>query len=196
MSLTVNLKHLEHKKIVLIGASTGGPGQIQKIISSLPSLENTSIVIAQHMVQGFIESFAASLKNNTPNSVEIIKNNAEFKKATIYVCEEATHLNINSLTFTKEDGIKNSYNPDINTVFNSFSALCKKVELLVIILTGIGDDGVKATCTLSQNGARCLTETSKSAIVDGMPSRARAVVPNVEVYDIDQIIKIVSEFCE
>jgi len=65
------------KKVVLIGASTGGPGQIQKIIDSLPILSNTSIVIAQHMVDGFINSFTKRLQVNSDNSVKLIQNHLQ-----------------------------------------------------------------------------------------------------------------------
>ena len=65
-----------------------------------------------------------------------------------------------------------------------------------MILTGIGDDGVSACKELSLNGASCITESQKSAIVDGMPSRARLFVPNIEVEDINTIVKTISEFCE
>ncbi|MDD2449035.1 MAG: chemotaxis protein CheB, partial [Sulfurimonas sp.] len=56
-----NMSYRVPKKIVLIAASTGGPGQIEKIIKALPKLNDTSIVIAQHMVVGFMDSFAKRL---------------------------------------------------------------------------------------------------------------------------------------
>ena len=68
--------------------------------------------------------------------------------------------------------------------------------LLCVILTGIGDDGVEACKNLSLSGARCITESETSAIVDCMPCRARSLVPNIEVYEIDKIVQIISEFCE
>lgn len=193
-----NLKHSVPRKIVLIGASTGGPGQIQKIISSLPLLNNTSIVIAQHMVVGFLSSFASRLHKISDNTIQIIENNDIFESAKIYVAKGKTKLNIegHKLQFTQVMPNENEYNPDINILFNSFSPLCKEVDVLTIILTGIGDDGVQASKILVENGSRFLTETSESAIVDGMPSRARLLVPNAQSYSIERIIKVVEEFCE
>jgi len=188
------LKHLEPRKIVLIGASTGGPGQIQKIISSLPKLQNTTIVIAQHMVDGFMQSFANGLQNLSHNSISVIKNNQIFEKNNIYVCEGETKLTNNN--FSKTNSSSDSYNPNINIFFNSFTPLARDTQILCVILTGIGDDCVEACKNLSLNGARCITEGQESAIVDGMPSRARALVPNIEVYNIETVIKKISEFCE
>ncbi len=65
-----------------------------------------------------------------------------------------------------------------------------------VLLTGIGEDGVIGCKKLGVEGSRCLTETKESAIIDGMPSRAREFVPNIEIYPIENIVKIISEFCE
>ena len=188
------MKHSVPKKIVLIGASTGGPGQIQKIINSLPKLQNTTIVIAQHMVDGFMDSFANRFQNISYNSISVVKDNQIFKNANIYICEGETKLTNNS--FSKKNSSLDSYNPNINILFNSFCSLTKDSQILCLILTGIGDDGVDACKNLSLSGARCITESHESAIVDGMPNRARVLVPNIEVNDIDKIVKIISEFCE
>ena len=186
------------KKIILIGASTGGPGQIQKIIDSIPKLHNTSVIIAQHMVEGFIESFAKRLQSTTQNHISVIQDNQIFKNSHIYLCEGSTQINRDSyaLKFSHKAVEYNSFNPDINLLFNSFIPLSKDADILSVILTGIGDDGVNACRELSLNGAKCITESQKSAIVDGMPSRARLLVPDVEVLDIESIIKAISEFCE
>jgi len=188
------LKHSIPKKIVLIGASTGGPGQIQKIINSLPKLQNTTIVIAQHMVDGFMDSFANRFQNISHNSISVVIDKQTFASNNIYICEGETKLT-NSSFSTKSSSL-DSYNPNINILFNSFTSLTKDLKIVCVILTGIGDDGVEACKNLSLRGARCITESEKSAIVDGMPSRARALVPNIEVYDMKQIVEIISEFCE
>ena len=180
------------KKIVLIGASTGGPGQIQKIVASLPKLQSASIIIAQHMVDGFLQSFAKELQNNSLNKISVIADNQALQNANIYICEGETKLN--QRAFAKQAALKNSFNPNINTLFNSFTPLCKDKQILCVILTGIGDDGVESCKNLSLSGARCVTESEESAIVDGMPNRARASVKNIEVHNIEQIVKIIQEF--
>ncbi|MEA3370338.1 MAG: chemotaxis protein CheB [Campylobacterota bacterium] len=190
------MKHLELKKLVLIGASTGGPGQIEKILKSVPKLQNTSIIIAQHMVQNFMSSFANRLQSSSNNPVSVIQNKQRLQSANIYLCDGKTQLNSqNNSEFSRSPANNNSYNPDINILFDSFIPLCSDAEILCIILTGIGNDGVEACQNLSQNGAKCLTESSKSAIVDGMPSHARAAVSNIEVGDINMITQKISAFC-
>jgi len=188
------LKFSVPKRIVLIGASTGGPGQIQKIIDSLPKLKDTTIVIAQHMVNGFMDNFANRFQNIKHLSVSVVENNQSFENNNIYICEGETQLT--NGTFIKKETSLNSYNPNINILFNSFTSQVKDKKVLCVILTGIGDDGVEACKNLSFNGAVCITESKKSAIVDGMTSRARLLVPNIKVHNIDKIVQIISEFCE
>ena len=191
------MKHLKPKKVVLIGASTGGPGQIHKVLKEVPILHNTSIVIAQHMSDGFLKSFATRLKEPSLNNIELTQENKLFKSNTVYVCEKSISLNINKeqLIFKENKISKNSFNPDINLIFNSFANI-KDIKILCVILTGIGDDGVNACINLNKNGARCITESKDSAIIDGMPSHARELVLNIEVLDMQKIIKEISEFCE
>lgn len=190
--------HSIPNKIVLIGASTGGPSQIEKIVKSLPRLKDTSFVIAQHMIDGYIPSFAQRLQDKDINQIGVVQNNDTLKKAHIYLCTGFTYVEKQNheLIFKNKACDNNAYNPDINTLFNSFVSLSKDIKILCAILTGIGEDGVSASKELSLNGARCLTENESSAIVDGMPARARAVVPNIEVYSMDEIIKKIDEFCE
>lgn len=192
-----NLNLSVPKKIVLIGASTGGPGQIQKIITSLPVLTDTTLVIAQHMAKGFIPSFVKRLNEHSLNSIEIASDTQILESSHVYLCCGDTSIKQDgqSLRFTHKHAQENTFNPDINMIFNSFVPYAKNTNILSIILTGIGDDGVDGCKNLSINGATCLTENEKSAVVDGMTSRARENVPNVIVLDIDQIVSRIKEFC-
>ncbi|MDQ7059727.1 MAG: chemotaxis protein CheB [Sulfurimonas sp.] len=182
--------------MVLTGASSGGPGQIQKIVSSLAKLTDTSVIIAQHMVEGFFPSFASTLQKNTVNTIEIIQNNQVLEASKIYLGEGLTCLDARQVRFIKKTASLNGYNPDINTLFKAFVSFDKECKILCVILTGIGSDGVDACKALASNGAICITESKSSAIVDGMPKRARALVPNIKVHEMDEIIQAINEFCD
>lgn len=193
-----NLEISQATKIVLVGASTGGPGQIQKIINSLPQLHNTSIIIAQHMASDFMPSFAKRVQSHTALNVHIVKDGQKLESSSIFICEGNTQIKQKNsrLIFEQEKSSTDSYNPNINYVFNSFCTLTNELEILCVILTGIGDDGIEACQNLKSLGVRCMTESSRSAIVDGMPSRARANIKEIEIDDIENIVKKISEFCK
>jgi len=150
------------------------------------------------MVEGFMISFANRLKNNSKNPIKVVQNNQTLQNGHIYLSEGKTRVKKDhyGLVLTHETASSNSFNPDINTLFNSFLPLCNDIKILSIILTGIGDDGVNACKELSMKGVTCITESASSAIVDGMPSRARLLVPNIEIEDISTIVNKINRFCQ
>lgn len=191
------MKSHNPRKIVLIGASTGGPGQIEKIVSSLPLLNDTAVIIAQHMSMDFIPSFTKRLKELSANNISMVSNDTLVESGNIYLCHGITSVKKEGygLKFNVESSKQYKYNPDINTVFNSFIPFAQELEIVGIILTGIGDDGVEGCKQLSLRGVRTITQDEKSAIVDGMPSRARKEIQNIEIADITRIKEKIRNFC-
>lgn len=149
------------------------------------------------MAVGFIESFTKRLHDHSQNRLSLANNNSPMESGNIYICEARTSLMVNSsgFFFSKEDLLENSFNPDINLLFNSVTPFTQNFEILSVILTGIGSDGVDGCKALEAKGCQCLTETQQSAIVDGMPGRARAEVPNIKVQNMNEIIITIKEFC-
>ena len=184
-------------KVILIGASTGGPGQIESIIKALPKLEHTTIIIAQHMALDFIRSFVKRLGEYSNNSIQIVEDSLRLRAGNIYICQGITtiHSANTGLEFRLTCSKEYKYNPDINSVFSSFAPLVKSYKTLGIILTGIGDDGVSGCKELSLMGARTITQSHESAIVDGMPLRARQSIESIEVDDTNGIKNKIVEFC-
>ena len=193
----LNLKHSALNKIVLIGASTGGPGQIEKIIRALELLSDTTVIIAQHMAIDFIPSFVKRLQENSANPILMAIQNSAIKAGTVYFCHGMTTIKREGyeLSFKVESSKEHKYNPDINTVFGSFVQFASAIDILAVILTGIGDDGVEGCKQLAMAGSRTITQNEESAIVDGMPSRARKEVPNIEISNIETIREKIKGFC-
>lgn len=185
-------------KIILIGASTGGPGQIQKIILALPLLANSTVIIAQHMAAEFLPSFAKRLQDFSKNSISIAQNDEIVKSGCIYICDADTQIKKRGLSLyfaCAPSHLTKGYNPNINTIFRSLVPYAKDFEILALILTGIGDDGVDGCHELSLSGSRAITESKESAIVDGMPFHARERIKNIEVKDMASIVNSTKEFC-
>jgi len=190
------LKHLKLKKLIVIGASTGGPSHITKIVSSLDSHFNATIIIAQHMGSAFIPSFVSRLNECSRLSVVLIADGLQIKNGYIYVCTGL--VDITNVTGTQNLHVtKNSrdtYNPNIDHMFSSASKLLPQVEVLSIILTGIGEDGVEGSFEISQRGGYCIAESEESAVVYGMPARTKEKVSNIQVKNLQDIIKEIKKF--
>lgn len=191
------MRQNELDRVVLVGASTGGPGQIESILKALPSLRHTTIIIAQHMASDFLGSFAKRMSQQSPNSVYIIENKMVLEAGCIYVAQGVATLleERDALVFYISPPKENRFNPDINSIFSTFAPYAKRFKMLGVILTGIGDDGVQGCKELALHGARTLTQTAQSAIVDGMPARARQEVEGIEILNTDEIKDKIKEFC-
>ncbi len=191
------MRAFEPHKIVIIGASTGGPGQIEKIITSLDKLYDTTLIIAQHMAADFIPSFVKRLQNNSKNQVSLALHDTKVETGVIYLCSGITTLKRDGYRayFSVLASLENRYNPDIDSVFKSLAPFASEIKILGVILTGIGDDGVEGCKELAKVGASIMTQDAKSAIVDGMPSRARKEIDGIIVGNIEEIREKIKEFC-
>ncbi|WP_169784146.1 chemotaxis protein CheB [Campylobacter curvus] len=181
------------QKLVLIGASTGGPGHIKKLLKNI-DLKGASIVIAQHMNKMFIPSFATQIGRECEINVEILSDRVVLKDR-VYICEQnfmigdSVPLNAKPNTETKT-----IYTPNVDMLFNSGVGVCKSASVMAILLTGIGDDGASGLNNLYKAGARCIAESEDSAIVYGMPKRAKELNPNLKSLNLFAARKELEDF--
>ncbi len=183
------------KKVVLIAASTGGPGELEKILKKLVLLRECSIVIAQHMAKEFLPSFAKRLGEHTTPKVHLIEDGSRLNEGEIFVADAITTLS-SDLRFIKRPSDSSSiYNPSIDAILGSFAPHAQDLKILCVVLTGIGSDGFLGAYALSQEGVRVLTQSSDEAIVDGMPARIRDGIKEAKVLKTEEIITEIVRFC-
>lgn len=187
---------MERPKLILIGSSTGGPGHIDKIVKGLSPTFKGTLIIAQHMSPHFIESFTHQIGIISSIGVYSVHEGMRVEPASIYICSGECRLvqTGDELFFTQNDSIETIYTPDIDTLFFSASTLSPSIKRLGIILTGIGDDGSKGSLALYNAGVQCMFESEESAIVYGMPRRAKEVVPQADVGNIAEIVDAINRF--
>ena len=166
------------QKLVLVGASTGGPGHLKRLFKGL-ELNGASVVIAQHMSLAFIPSFISQFDKECAAQVVMLGAPVQLKSA-IYICEKnseitsASPLMAGMCSPTKET----TYNPNVDVLFHSGVQACK-FAVMAILLTGIGNDGARGLNELYKAGAKCVAENEESAIVYGMPKRAKEINANL-----------------
>ena len=181
------------KKVILLGASTGGPSQIKEMLSAIKTLP-CSIVIAQHMQEDILPFFIKDLQENLPYKVHSTPADFLFEEPSIIICsgssvlkKSAKHYNIVA------DSQGQIYTPDINKLFNSFVPYAHDFDINIIIMTGIGEDGVAGAVALKKLGAKVIAEHEKSCPVYGMP---RVAVEKNIVDEIKTIKELVESFKE
>ncbi len=184
------------KKLILIGASTGGPGHLKYLFKTLPSSLTTPIIVAQHMNAVFIPSFVQQFRTELSIPVTCANHTLTIDKGGLYICEKNCLLHHNSpLKLVLEDAPKETlYNPSVDDLFLSAVPLCGEVEILAILLTGIGHDGAKGIAHLHRAGAKCIGESEESAVVYGMPKRAKELVPELQMLTLHEIKQRIERF--
>jgi two-component system chemotaxis response regulator CheB len=184
------------KKLILIGASTGGPGHLKKIFLSLKTKFHIPIVIAQHMNPVFITSFVKQFDDELPFNFYLASKSHEIEDNSMFIC--ATHCGLckkgNTLKLESSKEVQSHYNPSVDNLFDSAVKLTDSYDILAILLTGIGQDGAHGLAKLKEAGATCIAESEESAIVFGMPKKAAELNSDIKVMSLDKIINYIKQF--
>ncbi|NJC87312.1 MAG: chemotaxis response regulator protein-glutamate methylesterase [Methylococcaceae bacterium] len=159
--------------IVAIGTSTGGPKALQDILPRLPANFPVPIVIAQHMPANFTKPFADRLDQLSQLSVKEAEEGEPLKPGVAYIAPGRGHTQlvrarsgeIMIRVSVNEDFI---YRPSVDFLMLSVAELYFG-KALGVILTGMGNDGLKGLSAMKKVGCRILAQDEASCVVYGMP---------------------------
>lgn len=166
------------EKLVLIGASTGGPRLIEEIVTSLPEDYPYGVCIVQHMPESFTANFAKRL--NSLSNVEVVeaKNGELVTPGKVIIGKGGKHLHFakkasGALAVKLADNTMNRFFvPSVDEMFFSAAKVFDAKNILAVELTGIGDDGAEGMVELRKKGAYTIAEDESTAVVYGMPKEA------------------------
>jgi len=159
---------------VVIGSSTGGPPVLETIIRALPTGMTQPVVIAQHMPAVFTESLATRLNGLCDPPVVHADHSGPLTVGTVHIIQGGKHGRVISSAGGRlglEIGDNPSdapYKPSVNELFSS-AAHSMGEHCLAVILTGMGDDGLRGARELAKAGAPILAQDAASCVVFGMP---------------------------
>ena len=180
-------------KAIFIGASTGGPPAIQKVLTSLDPNLPAPIIIAQHMPKAFTGAFASRLNMISKIKVKEACDGEQLQNSIAYVCpgDNQTRVirNLSGkciFSITSNEVEKEQFAPCINTLF--FSAAKEFASNAIgIILTGMGEDGVRGLKNIKLMGGLTIAQDRNSSVVYGMPRAALDQQAAVRILNIDDI---------
>ncbi len=159
--------------IVTIGTSTGGPKALQEIIPRLPVNFPVPVVVAQHMPPNFTKYFADRLNQLSRIRVKEAEEGDRLEPGTVMIAPGRGHMRIKKrgieVTVTiSEDPGEFIYRPSVDALFLSASEIYSD-RSLGVILTGMGNDGLKGSTALKQAGGRVFAQNEETCVVYGMP---------------------------
>ena len=180
------------RSIIAIGASTGGPKVVMKILKELPADREASIVIVQHIANGFAAGFAEWLNAESAYNVRIAKEGDLLEHGVALVAPSDQHMEIRNgrvvLTNTPQ---VNGCRPSIDNLFFSL-AKEKATSVVATILTGMGKDGAEGLLALKEGGAYTIAQDEGSCAVYGMPKVAFELGGVREVQPADKIAAVIT----
>ncbi|MFC7392569.1 CheB methylesterase domain-containing protein [Scopulibacillus cellulosilyticus] len=177
------------KKIVCIGASTGGPRALQRVIPRIPRGVPSPILIVQHMPPKFTKSFAERLDRISQLTVCEANNGETIKNGRVYIAPGGYHMGVKHRGSSPKIVIHDAppihnVKPSVDMLFQSIAGL-EGYQVIAAVLTGMGKDGSQGLKALKYHvSTYAIAESKESAIVYGMPKAA------VETGLIDQISHI------
>jgi len=164
--------------IIVIGASTGGPTAVEKVITSLPANLNIPVVIGQHMPANFIKSFANRLSGLGGIKVVVGSKGMKLEPGMAIIAPGEQNMvlvrdpstNIVSVDFTSEQ-YREYNNPSINALMTSVAESYGN-KAIGVLLTGMGKDGVKGLGMIREKGGKTIAQDEASSVIYGMPKLA------------------------
>ena len=160
-------------QIVAIGASTGGPNVLQKILSGLPKDIPVPIFIVQHISTGFTAGFVEWLQNATNFPLHIPSHGEYPLPGHGYVAPDDFHMGIEQgpKIVLSHSGLENGLRPSVAHLFRS-AAQNFGSNAVGILLTGMGRDGADELKMMKENGAVTFVQNEESSLIYGMPGEA------------------------
>ncbi len=158
-------------RVVLIGASTGGPVALQKVLTDLPANFPYPILIIQHMPNTFTGAFAQRLDRSCNIRVQEAVDGDALKPGVALLAPGGTQMLLGDTGRTVsviEGSPRLQYKPSVDVTFGS-AARSLKGQVLALVLTGMGHDGREGCKLLKREGATVWTQDEQSCVVYGMP---------------------------
>lgn len=178
--------------LVLIGVSTGGPRVLERILPALPEDFPFPVVVCQHMPEAFTGSFARRMDELTPLRVSEVAHPTTLRRGHIHVARGDADLQIarrgeTLLAMPRPMSARYRWHPSVDHMVEGALESFDPRRIIGVQLTGMGDDGVSAMCTLHARGGRTIAESEASATIYGMPQglvRAGAATAVLHANDI------------
>jgi two-component system, chemotaxis family, protein-glutamate methylesterase/glutaminase len=160
-------------EILAIGVSTGGPNALAALIPALGDNLPVPVVIVQHMPPGFTRMLAERLDSLSPLRVREGIDGELLKPGEVWIAPGGRHMAVEAC----RDGVRlrlndappeNSCRPAVDVLFRSV-ATGYGAKVLGVVLTGMGQDGLRGAQAICSAGGRVLAQDEATSVVWGMP---------------------------
>jgi two-component system chemotaxis response regulator CheB len=161
------------RRVLAVGVSTGGPTALAEILPKLPRDLPVPVVVVQHMPPLFTRLLAERLQAHSALVIEEAKDGAVLEAGRVLIAPGDYHMRVRKegekvVARLDQSPFENSCRPAVDVLFRSVDEVYGG-STLALILTGMGQDGLRGCERLKANRACILAQDEASSVVWGMP---------------------------
>jgi two-component system response regulator WspF len=159
--------------LLAIGASTGGPVAVSKLLAGWKAPRGCAIVVVQHIDQHFADNFARWLGEQLEMPVRAAEEGDELVAGTVLIAKSNDHLTLDQNLRLRYDVHPKdyAYRPSVDVFFHCVAQHWKG-ETIGVLLTGMGRDGAEGLLAMRRAGQTTIAQDQASSAVYGMPRAA------------------------
>jgi two-component system chemotaxis response regulator CheB len=159
-------------RVIGIGASTGGPPALLRVLADLPAAFPVPLLVVQHIARGFAGGLVAWLDRQVPLPVRFAEHGGTAGPGIWFAPDDA-HLRLGPSMGLTLDGAtaRGVHRPSLDVLFESMAATVGRAAVGVV-LTGMGRDGAEGVRDLRAAGGAVIVQDEATSAVFGMPRAA------------------------
>ena len=175
-------------RLVVIGASTGGPPVLHTILAGLPKDFAPPVLVVQHIATGFLGGMVEYLAKATGREIHIAAHGDQPRPGHTYVAPDGVHMGVTpgGSIFLSRDDPENGLRPSIAFLFRA-AAAAYGASVAGVLLTGMGRDGADELKNLRNLGALTIAQDKESSVVHGMAGEAIKLAAAAHILPPEQI---------
>jgi two-component system chemotaxis response regulator CheB len=163
-------------KLIVIGASTGGPTALVEVFSTMRATTNAAVVVAQHMPERFTKTFAERLHKLGGLRVSEAREFEPLHPGRAILCPGGKCLEIVAFGHGYAASVvdpqpADRFIPSVDRLFKSAAEVAGD-KVVGVVLTGMGDDGARGVVAIKARGGTVYAESAETAVIYGMPGAA------------------------
>ena len=188
------------QRIVVIGASTGGPPALERVFRALKPDGKTAYLISQHMPERFTKAFAERLDRVSQLKLVEAEDGSQILAGTAFIARGGHHMVVgkkdgNNIIQLIEPEVDDRYVPCVNRLFKSAAEMYGP-KVMATVLTGMGSDGADGVKHIREAQGKIIAESEETAIVFGMPKEAQETGMVDEVLRLEDVAERLQRFAD
>jgi two-component system chemotaxis response regulator CheB len=181
--------------VVAIGASTGGPPALEKLLGELPPSFSVPVLVCQHLPKGFTAAVAERLDAVSPLDVREASDEDRLRSGLALLIPSGTKAHLErrgrSVHLRVEDTVGwEPYSPSIDAMMESAASVYGS-GVLAVLLTGMSGDGAQGMFSVRRAGGHTVCEAESSARIHGMCRDAAEIGAVAEETDLSRMASLI-----